>query len=406
MDKTICELFAGVGGFRLGFERNSKDWKTVWFSQWEPGKKNQWAHDCYESHFGKSIDLSGDSEKTCQDISIVRKELIPDHTLLCAGFPCQDYSIAHSLSTSRGIEGKKGVLWWQIYDVLEKKRPKFCLFENVDRLLKSPAKQPGRDFGIMLWCLNHLGYSVEWRIVNSADYGSSQRRIRIFIFAFHNDTCLRKKYDLCSAIFIISKNGLFAKAFPVMKSIIKNHYDILYEDVFDVQEKFRLHFKNAGYMLDGKIYMADIFHLTSNQSCLGDVLQHNVDDSYFISDAEIEKFRYLKGSKKIYRTSKDGYSYMYSEGNMSFPDSLDLPSRTMLTSESTMNRSTHIILDPDVNKLRKLTPVEAERLNGFDDNWTLGMPESMRYFCMGNSLVVPLITRISDVLNNIIDDEM
>ena len=178
MKKTICELFAGVGGFRLGFERQSKEWDTVWFSQWEPGKKNQWAHDCYVAHYG-DVDAN-----TGIDIALVQKDKIPDHNLLVGGFPCQDYSVANSLSTAKGIEGKKGVLWWQIRDVLIAKQPPFCLLENVDRLLKSPASQRGRDFGVILACFAELGYSVEWRVINAAEYGAGQRRRRVFIFAF------------------------------------------------------------------------------------------------------------------------------------------------------------------------------------------------------------------------------
>ena len=174
MKKTMVELFAGVGGFRLGMDRLKSDWETVWFSQWEPGAKTQWAHDCYVRHFGDSPDLNGEYT-TGWDISRVDKNDVPEHTLLVGGFPCQDYSVAHSLSTSRGIEGKKGVLWWQIRDVIIAKNPPFVLLENVDRLIKSPASQRGRDFGIILACLNELDYSVEWRIVNAALYGGPQR---------------------------------------------------------------------------------------------------------------------------------------------------------------------------------------------------------------------------------------
>ena len=97
---------------------------------------------------------------------------------------------------------------------------------------------------------------------------------------------------------------------------------------------------------------------------------------------------------------------MYSEGPIAFPDPLDRPSRTMLTSESSLNRSTHVIADPVTGRLRLLTPVEAERLQGFDDEWTnTGMPEKFRYFCMGNALVVPMIERMGTVLNKIIEAE-
>ena len=178
MKKTVCELFAGVGGFRLGLEKSSKEWETVFFSQWEPGKSKQWAHDCYVAHFG---DIN---ENTGIDISLVDKNTIDSHNLLVGGFPCQDYYVAHSLNGEKGIEGKKGVLWWQIRDILIAKQAPFVLLENVDRLLKSPSKQRGRDFGIILACLAELGYSVEWRVLNAAEYGNAQRRRRTYIFVW------------------------------------------------------------------------------------------------------------------------------------------------------------------------------------------------------------------------------
>ena len=213
MEKTVCELFAGVGGFRLGFERLNTDWKTVWFSQWEPKSSTQAAHACYVKHFGDSPDLNGEY-KTCVDISSVNKKDIPNHSLLVGGFPCQDYSVAHGLSTEQGIHGKKGILWWQIYNTINAKKPAFCLFENVDRLLKSPSTQRGRDFGIMLSCFSKLGYTVEWRVVNAALYGAAQRRKRVFIFAYKNNTNLAKINKSKDEKDILQKLGFFATTFP------------------------------------------------------------------------------------------------------------------------------------------------------------------------------------------------
>lgn len=137
---------------------------------WE---KTQHAFDCYCAHFGKSINHVN------KNISEIEKSSIPDHNLLVGGFPCQDYSVARTGAT--GINGKKGVLWWDIRDILETKSPSFVILENVDRLLKSPANQRGRDFGIILTCFNELGYNVEWRVINAAEYGFAQRRRRTFI---------------------------------------------------------------------------------------------------------------------------------------------------------------------------------------------------------------------------------
>lgn len=404
MEKTICELFAGVGGFRLGFERANPEWKTTWFSQWEPGAKTQWAHQCYVSHFGDSKDLN-DEYHTCEDISVVDKKNIPNHTLLVGGFPCQDYSVAQSLSSSKGIEGKKGVLWWQIKDTIEAKKPPFCIFENVDRLLKSPAKQRGRDFGIILSCLNELNYSAEWRVVNAAEYGAAQRRRRVFIFAYRNDTEYAENTKRIDVLTLLNEVGFMAKSFPI-EHVDSFHTCEINTDLLDVSNHFSFEFESAGLMRKGMIYTSNVMPIVEDPILLGGILQSNVDESFYITNDKMNKWSYLKGAKKINRVSKTGHEYVFSEGPIAFPDSWDKPGRTMLTSESTLNRSTHIVADPGTGRLRTLTPVEAERLQGFDDDWTnSGMPNRMRFFCMGNALVVPMITRMANVLDEIIDRE-
>lgn len=433
MDKTICELFAGVGGFRLGFDRLQTGWKTTWFSQWEPGKTKQWAHDCYVYHFGDSADLKGEYH-TGEDISVMDKNNVPDHNLLVGGFPCQDYSVAHSLSSSKGIEGKKGVLWWQIRDILITKRPAFVMLENVDRLLKSPASQRGRDFGIILTSFAQLGYRVEWRVINAAEYGAVQRRRRTFIFAYNKDTNYAKKMDKIEAVDIISNEGFMVNSFPISETGTSNTTEVLCTDVSNIDkqilltegteesdndllemtQKFEFGFLAAGYMKDGVVTTADVTPVSIEPQLMADIVQRGADKSFFINQEDMPSWTYMKGAKKIPRKSKDGHEYVFSEGPIAFPDPLDRPARTMLTSEGTKNRSTHVIADPGNGRLRILTPVETERIQGFDDEWTkislmegkeTEMPARMRRFCMGNALVVPMITRMGKVLDEIIDNE-
>lgn len=433
MEKKMVELFAGVGGFRVGMERLESGWETSWFSQWEPGKKKQWAHDCYVYHFGDVKDLSGEYT-TGIDVSEVDKRNIPDHTLLTGGFPCQDYSVAHSLSSSKGIEGKKGVLWWQIRDILIAKRPPFVLLENVDRLLKSPASQRGRDFGIILASFAQLGYRVEWRVVNAAEYGASQRRRRTFVFAYNEKTNHATKMDNIEPDELITEKGIMAKAFPVCgyNDVEIGNFD--YADVSDVDvntmltvgivesdddllnmtQDFKFGFMDAGYMINGQITTMKVVPVETEPILLSEVVQHGAGEDYYIKQDDMPAWTYMKGAKKIPRTTKNGHSYVFSEGPIAFPDPLDRPGRTMLTSESTKNRSTHVVADPATGRLRLLTEIEAERLQGFDDDWTKNclvegevvvMPKRMRYFCMGNALVVPMITRMGAVLDEIMMNE-
>lgn len=416
MDKTVIELFAGVGGFRVGLNNITKiskngkaiengPWSFVWANQWEPSTKAQHAFDCYNVRFPSA------TENSNVDISKVNKETIPNHTLLTGGFPCQDYSVAHSLSSSHGIEGKKGVLWWQINEILSVKKPKFVLLENVDRLVKSPAKQRGRDFGIMLRCLSDLDYAMEWRIINAAEYGYPQKRRRIYIFAFHKSTNYYQTKKDMLPYEIIFNEGIFAKAFPIEDNKGKNikEYDVVkkFKDLVSVSDNFAAQFENSGCMFGGKIYTIKTKPVEHKPFKLLQIVEKDgVDTHYFLSDSKIKKYEYLRGSKKIPRKDKSGHTYFYAEGSMSPYDDLSLPARTMLTSEGTTNRSTHIIIDPKEQKLRVLTPLECERINQFPDNWTnTGMPEKRRYFMMGNALVCGIIKRIGKELNSIVDQE-
>ena len=406
-DITVAELFAGVGGFRIGLEKASVRYKTIWANQWEPGKKSQHAFDCYDRHFGPSLTNSNEDIATA-------KENCPKVDLLVGGFPCQDYSVAHS-GGAKGIEGKKGVLWWYINDIVAKRKPNYVLLENVDRLLKSPASQRGRDFGIILRCLYDLGYYVEWRVINAAEYGYPQRRRRTFIFAARQTTkwysTVLKSADN-SERDVLYKTGFFADQFKVRGSDTVREYDIRtkadgteYIDLVDFSNNFKATFENTGLMINGKIYTSTTTPYPHKQTTLADIVESGgVDDKYFLGE-NLAKWEYMKGAKKIERTAANGHAYTFSEGPIAFPDPLDRPSRTMLTSESGSNRSTHIIADPKTGKLRFLTPVECERLNGFPDNWTEGMPEKFRYFCMGNALVVPLITRMGKQLIKILDNK-
>ena len=414
MNKTVVELFAGVGGFRVGLNKietfdnegkaiENNDWDFVWANQWEPSTKAQPAYDCYKTRFG--------NECLNMNIQDVDKDIIPNHSLLVGGFPCQDYSVARSLSGEKGIEGKKGVLFWEIAEILEKKKPAFVLLENVDRLLKSPSSQRGRDFGIMLRTFDDKGYNVEWRIINAAEYGARQRRRRVFIFAWRKNTEYNSHLKENNINDIIFRLGLFARVFPISQDdfnktkstdITKNNYD----DTVEMTEKFKFLFENTGCMIDGIVETSNTVPLYIEPTTLRNVLVHNVDDSFYLTEAQDEKFAYLKGSKKIERVRPNGEPYFYSEGACAYPENLDSPGRTMLTSEGTINRSTHVVADLDTNRKRFITPVEAERLQHFPDDWTnTGMTSRQRYSMMGSALVTYIISKLEPVLSQIIEDE-
>ena len=398
----VVELFAGVGGFRLGFEKASPLFETIWANQWEPGRKSQYAYECYKQRFGIKNNCVN------EDIALVKSQ-VPNHDLLVGGFPCQDYSVART--GAQGIQGKKGALWWDIRDIVEAKRPKYILLENVDRLLKSPAKQRGRDFGIILRCLSDLGYAVEWRVINAAEYGCAQRRRRTFIFAVNQSTKFYNFLKSEDKFKIITQNGFFATEFLInatnldrnnMKEYLISEDKYKSLDIFS--DKFVALFNNSGVCINGNVYTIETTPISQQPKTLNEICEDGPVDKRFFLNGNTEKWQYLKGAKREERKRPNGEIYYYTEGAMSFPDKMDLPSRTMLTSESSLNRSTHVVIDKLTGLMRLLTPIECERLNGFDDDWTnTGMPEKFRYFVMGNALVVDIIQRMGLRILNIMN---
>ena len=411
----VLELFAGVGGLRIGVEKADKNLiQTKWSNQWEPSRKSQDAFEVY--HY-----LFPNSENINISISDIPDEKFAemDADIIVGGFPCQDYSVARSKKNEQGIEGKKGVLFWEIIRATRIIKPKYLILENVDRLLKAPSKQRGRDFAIMLTAFNNLGYSVEWRVINAAEYGRSQRRRRVFFFVYRNDTDfaqkIDKQFETEDIVFdnhryddYIYHSGLFATQFPIKSIPVKNRqvYYELPEDIVEVSDNFTGTVWNTGVMRHGKYYSIDTEpNYNGSPITLGEILQDEKDvpEKYFLTDqAKLEKFQYLRGPKKIERTSADGFTYTYSEGGMSPYDDLNLPGRTMLTSEGTVNRSTHFLFVND--KYRLITPIEAERLQDFPDDWTskkklsdgsvVEVSDKMRMFFMGNALVTEIVKEI------------
>jgi DNA (cytosine-5)-methyltransferase 1 len=396
---NVAELFAGVGGFRIGLSRAG--WKTVYSNQWEPSTKIQHASDVYIARFGEK----GHSNK---DISKVDK-LPQNIDLLVGGFPCQDYSVAKTASRAKGLRGKKGVLWWEILRLIKSSKPKYIFLENVDRLLKSPSKQRGRDFAIMLRTLGDVGYSIEWRVINAAEFGFPQRRIRVFIVATKNSR-KKQKFNPTS---VICKNGVLARAFPIQELISEVNEINLTGNVEDISSKFNKNeklskFLDAGFYSNGIAYTVKTISEKSKKSLLlGDILQDDsqVPPEYWVDEDRLPEWRYLKGAKNIKRTHKaSGVTYRYAEGKMAFPDKLSNPSRTILTAEggSTPSRFKHIIQTK--NGYRRLTPIELERLNGFPDDWTRDLPDGSsindgrRAFFMGNALVIGLVTKVGKIL--------
>ena len=399
---NVLELFAGVGGFRVGLEKASPTFKTLWSNQFEPSRKSQDAFEVYNYHFP-------DSENWNEDITTISDErfsaLKGQVDLIVGGFPCQDYSVARTKKDEKGIEGKKGVLFWEIIRATKLSNPKYLLLENVDRLLKAPSKQRGRDFAIMLRAFADLGYGVDWRVINPADYGWCQRRKRVFLFVYRKDTDYFKQQQTLED-FGVGSSGIFESTHETKAEIVKDRAlsFTLPEDIIEVSDSFSTQFWNTGGMIEGKVVTKELEPYYDGASLvLRNVLEHPSDlsDSLYLSEDKVDKFHYLRGAKKFERTNSEGFTYTYSEGEMSLVDSADLPSRTLLTSEGAISRTTHLV--EDSKGYRLLTALETERLQGFPDNWTkiklskgkeVVVSNTRRKFFMGNALVIEVVENL------------
>ena len=409
----VVELFAGVGGFRIGLDRASNDkskYETVWASQWEPSTVRQHAAEIYAARFGENSVSNENIE------SVIEKKFdsIPDHNLLVGGFPCQDYSVASTLNRSKGLVGKKGVLFWSIYNILKlkgEKAPDYLFLENVDRLLKSPAKQRGKDFAVMLSALSDLGYAVEWRVVNAADYGFPQRRRRVFILGYKKGSKLYNQLvKQQNKIDWLTKKGVLVDAFPIEREQPMHKEFAVEGTQVDITNNFSADkptlspFDNAGVMVNRQVTTAHVIpSYDGPYSTLGEVLidEKDVPEEFFIPKSKMKDWKYLKGAKREERKSASGHVYFYTEGSMTFPDALDRASRTIITGEGGVgaSRFKHVVLTPS-GRYRRLVPIELERLDMFPDNHTKldGVSDGKRAFIAGNALVVGAIQKVGESL--------
>lgn len=322
----VIDLFAGVGGIRLGFDKAAhkfdKQTECVFTSEID-----DWACKTYRKNFPQ------DSHDPKSDITKVDEKAVPDFDVLLAGFPCQAFSIAGKRG---GFDDTRGTLFFDVARIIKEKQPKAFLMENVKGLTNHKS---GKTLEVIINTLKEdLGYTVFYKVLNAKDYGLAQMRERIYIVGFRND---------CGG-------GGFSYPKPVADSERKVIRDIMEEEPADAR--------------------------------------------YYLSTGYIE---YMKAHKARHQAKGNGFGYEIR--------SLDDVAGTIVCGD--MGKERNLIVDPrqtdltpstrikgEYNKegLRRMTPREWERLQGFPDDWTDGLANVHRYKQMGNSVAIPVIQAVSE----------
>lgn len=355
----FIELFAGIGGFRLGLERQGHE--CVFANEWLEKPAS-----IYERNFNH--------KPNGQDIRTIDPFSLPDAELICGGFPCATFSVA-GRRTGFSDEDARGSLFFEICRILRAKRTPYVFLENVKGLLSSDN---GRTFGVILFTLDSLGYDVQWEVLNSSNFGVPQNRERVFIIANLRGIPRPKVFPIGSADATDAgqdagksktREGLFSDISPTLDA---NYYKggasrpYVYENDPKVSQWRRGYFRD--YKSDGTPT------LTANMGTGG----HNVP---FLQTGNVCA---IKG---------DIIDRIEPKGQFGFSE------KNMFTLRVAQNHGIN-----DGTNIRKLTPLECERLQGLPDNFTKYyadgslVSDSERYERCGRTVSIPVIEAIAERL--------
>ena len=370
----FIDLFAGIGGFRYGLQKveieseSSSDHESgasqhgqrafhcVWSNEWD-----KYASQIYKKHYG---------ECDTRDIRTVDTKDIPDHDLLCAGFPCQSFSIA---GKRLGFEDTRGTMFFEIARIIRDKRPRYFLLENVKGLL---SHDEGKTFQTILGVLSDLGYEYQWQVLNSKNFGVPQNRERVFIVGHLRETSRPEVFPIGES-YSISHQTKYAE--QAGRSRISSTIDARYGSLRNAGETY-LHYIGG---IRGK---RDMWLKDNKQNSRNFSQGQRVYSSDGIASTIAGNAGGLGGKTGLYAIPVLTPDRMEKRQNgRRFKNDGD-PAFTLTSQDK------HGVYD-GLN-IRRLTPVECERLQGFPDNWTEGISDTQRYKCLGNAVTTLVITEI------------
>ena len=347
----VFSMFSGVGGFELGLLKSGADVELVGFCE-----DNKYASQILEKRF-KGVTNYGDATKLIS-------EEIPNFDLLVGGFPCQAFSVA---GKQRGFADTRGTLFFEVARILRDKKPKHFILENVKGLLSHDS---GRTFQTILKVLADIGYLVQWEVCNSKNFGVPQSRERVYLVG-HLRGQSRPK------VFPIRKVG--------SENNQKNHPK---EITKDLPMAYRVYDTNGvsttlravGGGVGAKTGLYQVGMIARNGKVIHKDTATCLDANYFKGFDNMGQRTgvEIRACLTPNRTEK-------SQNGRRFKD--DREPMFTLTQQDIHG----VVIN---TKIRRLTPMECERLQGFPDGWTEGLSDTQRYKCMGNAVTTTVVTEV------------
>lgn len=355
----VVSLFSGIGGFEAGLEKSNLNYEVVFSSEID-----KYAQVSYKANYA-SHNLNG-------DITAINEEMVPDHDILLAGFPCQAFSIA---GKRKGFEDTRGTLFFDVLRILNKKKPRIIILENVKNLISHDSSN---TINTILNSLNELGYVVDFSIINSFEAGVPQNRERTYFVGVLNGDTEKFTGDLRN------------KKINDLKMQLNN----------DEYKGFNF-FNNLTYDVDSK--------------SIADILFSNVDIKYFFSKKIMEEYLEtlevndieIKASKIVKLFDLPKYVHNDNERQRRVYSTKGISPTILARSDTTKI----YLQDGEKQFVRKLTPFENFRVQGFDDEFInnivkSGMSETQMYKQSGNAVSPPVITGIVNLIVSTFETEI
>lgn len=332
----VVELFAGVGGFRIGLERAGH--KVVWANEW-----NKYACDTYDKNFPGQIDR--------RDLTAIPATDIPSHDLICGGFPCQAFSQA---GKRQGFNETRGTLFFEILRIARHHRTPYLLLENVKGLLSHDG---GETFAVILEALDQCGYDAQWQVLNSKDFGVPQNRERVIIIGHLRSRPRPEVFPFRQDGDVSEPARGEARPAPQVSNALRAHGT---GGGGDVEDSYIVQATGVNWPSRGPEPRPDGLAATLKAGESG------------------TKNRILVGYSGHTASPSDGLAKTVKAGTHGVPGGEGLVDEGF--------------------RLRRLTPIECERLQGFPDNWTAGVSDTQRYKQMGNAVTTNVIEAVARLL--------